>query len=95
MPGNAAAEAASAAAWNVHFPFRHHAERQGRSGRTRTDPPFGAVGGSSTITGPGMQIRLLCAGHRDGAAGACALVEVALQGRREQMVVEGDLFVGV
>ena len=42
-----------------------------------------------------MQIRLLCAGHRDGAAGACALVEVALQGRREQMVVEGDLFVGV
>jgi hypothetical protein len=40
VPGNAAAEAASAAAWNVHFPFRHHAERRGRSGRTRADPPI-------------------------------------------------------
>jgi hypothetical protein len=40
MPGNAAAEAASAAAWNVHFPFRYHDERRGRSGRTHADPPI-------------------------------------------------------
>jgi hypothetical protein len=36
--------------------FRHHAERRGRSGRTRTDPPFGTVACSRSLAISAVQI---------------------------------------
>jgi hypothetical protein len=46
------------------FLFRHHAERRGRSGRTRADPPFCAGVGSMPITTLAVQIWAFCAMSR-------------------------------